>query len=118
MPDKKVVIKIPQKLRFHYIKSNYFRVIHADGAYGGVSPRRTIQINFYSERQPIPQLTVHGVAGDGALSGELPDERVVRDGIVREIEAGVIVTLEAAESLRDWLSDNINKLQEMKGGGK
>src|SRR5689334_16135095 len=40
----------PNKLRIEYKKSNSFRVIHADGAYGGTSPRLQLFIAFYSER--------------------------------------------------------------------
>ena len=30
---------VQSKVEFHYIKSNHFRVIHADGVYGGATPR-------------------------------------------------------------------------------
>lgn len=94
-------------LRFHYIKSNYFRVIHADGVYGGVSPQGLIQIAFFSERVPIPQQTVH-TFDNGKISGEVEEFRVSRDGVVREIETNVLMSVAEAKKLRDWLTQWID----------
>lgn len=90
-------------LRFHYIKSNYFRVIHADGVYGGVSPQGLIQLAFFSERQPIPQQTVQKF-DDKRLGEEVVELRVSRDGVVREIETNVLMSAKEAKKLRDFLS--------------
>jgi len=103
---------IPDKIRFHYIKSNYFRVVHVDGAYGGITARGTIEINLYSERPPIPQVAVHQVKPDGTLGDEIKEERVGRDGIIREIEVGATMDLEVAKSLMMWLKDKIQTIED------
>src|SRR5579864_8214012 len=48
--------KKPVSVCFHYVKSNYFRVIHADGMYGGLTPCGGIFFALYSDRQPLPSL--------------------------------------------------------------
>src|SRR3989442_6878794 len=48
----------PQDVTFHYIKSSQFRVVHADGIIGGVTPRGLIHIAVFSERPAIPQVIV------------------------------------------------------------
>ncbi|HLW54414.1 MAG TPA: hypothetical protein VKW06_16380 [Candidatus Angelobacter sp.] len=53
--------KKPVSVCFHYVKSNYFRVIHADGMYGGLTPCGGIFFALYSDRQPLPELTVQSV---------------------------------------------------------
>ena len=48
MADKKTIT-------IHNKISSDFREIHVDGAYGGLTPRGLINLNFYAERAPIPK---------------------------------------------------------------
>ena len=105
----------PKKIRFHYIKSNYFRVVHVDGAHGGITPNGNIFFSAYSQRQPIPQITTQKVEPDGSITEEIREERVVKDGIVREVEVGIMMDASTAESLHKWLGEKIavwKKLQK------
>lgn len=43
------------QIRFNYIKSAQFRVIHADGAIGGVTPNGFIHMALFNERAAIPR---------------------------------------------------------------
>lgn len=97
-------------IKFHYIKSKDFRVIHGDGAWGGMTPRGYITIGFYSERNPIPQELTHEVNADGQLGPIV--QRKTKEGIVREMEVEVIVDLDAAKSLIQWLQNHVNILSE------
>ena len=99
-----------QNITFHYIKSKDFRVIHADGAWGGMTPRGYITIGFYSERNPIPQELTHEIDANGQLGPIL--RRKTKEGIVREVETEVIIDLEAAKSLIQWLQNHVNILSE------
>jgi hypothetical protein len=107
---------LPEKLFFDYIKSNDFRVIHADGAFGGLTPQGLVFVTLYAERPPIPTRIGYTVAQDGQghikLGDELKEERVCRDGIVRDLEVGVMMSVAVAESLRDWLSVRIAQARE------
>ena len=105
--------KLPSKLKFDYIKSNVFRVIHADGVIGGPTPRLSIHMDFWSERFPIPQQTVHEVNPDGGLGEELKEERQSRKAIVREVEIGVVMDLDTAKSFREWLNDKITEIERV-----
>ncbi len=104
---------LPNQLRFDYIKGRFFRVIHADGVVGGVTPRLDIHIDFWNERFPIPKRVVHSVGADGTLGEELKTERKTRDAIVREVEAGVVLDLETAKAFRDWLNDRIAQIEKI-----
>jgi hypothetical protein len=101
------------KIEFHYIKSNYFRVVHADGVWGGATSNLNIHMSFFSERGPIPQRIVHAIEPRGVLGGEIAEERISRKGVVREVEVDVVLNLEMAVSLRKWLDDKIKNLQEV-----
>jgi hypothetical protein len=61
------------RLPFHFRKSSLFRVIHADGAYGGISPNGNIHFALYNERFPIPKITSRGFTKDGRLNIAVPE---------------------------------------------
>lgn len=91
------------EINFDYIKANSFRVIHVDGAIGGLTPSRLVHAALYSERSAIPQRIVHEVAPDGTLGARIDAQTLARTGIVREVEIDVIMSPEVAHNLGLWL---------------
>lgn len=67
---------------------------------------------IYNERPAIPQEMVHELNSGGALGEVIPDETVLRDGIVREMEVDVLMSAENARSIIDWLEDRIQILEK------
>jgi hypothetical protein len=101
-------------VQFHMIKGNFFRVIHADGAWGGFNPAGdSIHMTIFSERIPIPTQITHSIEQSNRLGKELRDERQARDGIVRELEVDIVLDLRAAEGMHKWLADKIERLKEI-----
>lgn len=100
----------PEKVRFNYIKSSSFRTIHADGVIGGVTPRLNIAAAFYSERKALPDQIVTAVR-DGRLAEEIIEERVSSNSIIRELEANLIMDMNLAKSLVEWLVDKIHEIE-------
>jgi|SRR5579862_3609312 len=98
------------KLRIEYHKSHSFRVIHADGAYGGTSPRLQLFVAFYSERFPIPQVLTYEVDPTGAPKGEI--ERESKEGVFREVEIGVTMDLAAAKGFATWINEQVGLLEK------
>jgi hypothetical protein len=103
----------PEKVRFHFIKSASFRVIHADGAWGGLTPQGNIHMALYNERNPIPQLIAHKINPSGSLGKEIKEERIARNGLVREVEVDVIMNLPTARALDTWLQEKIKSAEEV-----
>ncbi len=107
------------EVRFDYEKSNFFRVIHVDGAVGAVSPANGfIHMSVFSERAPVPKTTVH-VINQGMLEDEIVTRRVLRPGsplAFREIEADLVLSVETAIQLRAWLDEKINEVWELTNG--
>lgn len=97
--------KLPTELRFHFVKSSQFRVVHADGAWGGITPQGLISLAAYSERFPIPTTVDHKVDPDGKLGAEV--RRTGRDGVLREVEVDLLMSVEVAESFVEFLSRHI-----------
>lgn len=101
-----------QELNFTYYKSSYFRVIHADGAWGGVTPRGNIHISFFNERVALPDKSVVFVSGKTRMAVK-PEEPHAESTFVRELEVDVIMDLPTAISVRDWLTNQIDNLTNL-----
>jgi len=102
----------PQVVMFHYIKANFFRVMYVDGVIGTVGLNgKDIRMEVYNERVPIPLQTTHQVAPDGELGIQI--SQAARPGIVREVEAELILDIEAAKVLSAWLKDRVAEAEEV-----
>jgi hypothetical protein len=96
-------------VKFHYIKGNFFRVIHADGAVGGITPGRGVFLSLFSERGAIPKMIELAINADGSLGGEI--DREGKEGLVREVEVGVMLDLKAAKDIAQWLLKQVEILE-------
>jgi hypothetical protein len=106
--DHLVELTESRKIRFHYLKSQLFRSMHVDGAIGGLSPNgQNIHISVYSEQLPLPTVVINEIDPDGKLGGEI--KRIARDGVVREVEADLVLSLDSARALMEWLGRTINE---------
>lgn len=106
MDDKSAPVS--PTVEFHYMKGNFFRVIHADGAIGGPTPSGLIHMSLFSERPAIPQKLTHSLNADGTLGAVV--ETVTKQGVVREMEVDVLLTVNTARLLQTWLGEQIAKL--------
>ncbi|HNW15264.1 MAG TPA: hypothetical protein PK560_00315 [bacterium] len=108
-------MKSLSKLKFTYIKNSNFITHHVDGLHGGMTPRGHLVMNFFSERFPIPNTVTHKIA-DGVLGDEL--EKESKDGIIREVVCGVVINLESAKSINEWLTARIKEMEKLSKNGK
>jgi len=99
-PDAGIVI-------LHHKKSGFFRVIHADGAWGGVNQIGIIHLTFYAEHPAIPTSVSYPVDKDGNVTNE--PTTTGEDGAHREMEIDVALALPAAIQVRSTL-DNFIKM--------
>jgi hypothetical protein len=101
------------ELKFDYIKSNFFRVIHVDGAWGSVTPNLNIQMAIFNERRAIPKQTVQVINPDGTIGEEIPEKRVERDAVVREVEADLVMNLQTAKHIIIWLQQRVAQIEKL-----
>jgi len=105
--------KPPETLGFDYIKSNFFRVMFADGFLVGMTPTGLIHFEFFNQRPPIPTHVVHSISADGRLGEELRERREARTSIVREVDGEIILQLQVAKSLIQHLQEMVNLLEKL-----
>jgi hypothetical protein len=104
--------KTPSTVTLNYIKSNFFRVVHVDGAMGGFTPRGQLFFSLYHERPPLPDVTVQAIE-NGQLGPEIVEQRKGSQGILREIEFGAVMDVAVAKSIVDWLEQRIKIMEQL-----
>lgn len=111
MARKKVAERQATVVQFHYIKSGLFRTVHVSGAIGSVTPSGNIHCALFNERPAIPRITQHEIDESGHLN---KDSIVVdgRDGFVREMEIDLVMSVDSARDLRDWLDQKITDAEK------
>lgn len=109
MPDDTTNSPMPPKvvkkaISFDYEKGTHYRMIHVDGAHGGLSPDgEFIIMSVFSERRPIPTREVFQVNERAEIDNDHPD-RTTRDvDVFREVEASLIMNEATAQAMLEWL---------------
>ena len=92
---------------FKFTESQHHRVIHVDGAWGGITGQGLIHIDLFSEYKSPPD-SVRVQLEAGKPPKELA--RVSGEAITREREITAILNLQTATAIRDWLSQKIDEL--------
>lgn len=106
------IVERPTDLTFHFIKTQDYRTIHVDGAWGGLSPQgEYIHMAVYSERYPVPQQLKHKVDQDGRVGKEIG--RLGREGVIRDVHADLVFDIKTAETIRTWLDTKIKNYKKI-----
>ena len=102
--------KRPDQITFDFVRSPFFRVVHSNGAWGGITPHQELSVTFYSERLSLPHHITHELTPKG-LGPEV--SRAVKTNIQRECEVEVLMSMEEAVNLHTWLGDKIEEWRKV-----
>lgn len=108
-------IKAGDYLETNYQKSPQYRTIHCDGAYGGITSRAFISATLFSERNVIPRITqreVRAIKEDGQLSLGPEVFKEGLSGLMRQLEATVVMDINTARDFYVWLGNKVADLEE------
>ena len=94
-------------LPIKYRQSSSYQVYFADGAMGGWTPKSNLSIDFYVQRNAFPETIIHEISESGKL-GKVLEQRGDK-GITRERQFGLIINIQTAYELRDWLNKQIEE---------
>ena len=102
------VVEVPLGETPYYVtKSNFYRVIHADGVYGGGTPTPgNIMMTFFNHRLPFPEKMVRDANGK-----EIVSKRDVKHGFEQEFEVSIVMNLETAKIMLVWLTNTIKNTE-------
>jgi hypothetical protein len=97
------------EVSYYYIKSNYFRVVHVDGLYGGPAPTLgNMVMTIFSERVAFPEKSVNDASGN-----DIVQKRVVKNGHERELEVSLAMNLIIAKVMHQWLGNAIKNTEQI-----
>ncbi|MBU5612700.1 hypothetical protein [Geomonas azotofigens] len=106
--------KKQNEMTFKYIFTYDYNPIYVNGAHGGISPRGELVINFYLERQPLPNAISHEITPAGAIGPETEVEPSdLGRSLVRQVINGVVVNHQTARELHFWLGEKLKELDAM-----
>jgi len=106
-----------KKVRFKYERAPDYRIVYANGAFGGPSPRGEMKFDLFAEVVMPPDYVVHALHPSGELGDELEREPS-EPNIVRQAQIGVVMSLAEAKNLNAWLGKHINTLEQATKGKK
>lgn len=100
-------------VKFVYPESDDYKIIYANGVYGGVTMQGEIMIDFFQERHVPVKMEIRSIE-DGEIGK--PTEREMdlpepTDGLVfiRERKIGITLHPDQAESIANWILDKVNQ---------
>ncbi len=104
--------KRSREVEFFFEFDKNYRIVATNGAWGGITPRGDIHVDFFVERQGIPESVKQTISEEGALGGITETKPGKR--LVRTLQVGVLITVEEAQNLVKFLTDRIKQIEEIK----
>ncbi|WP_438749499.1 hypothetical protein [Pararhizobium sp. O133] len=103
-----------QKIDIKFEKSPFFRVVHAEGVWGGTSPAGYVRMAITNDGHSIPTFNELEVDDNGQPVGpELLSRADSR--ITRQVECELVMDLGTATAMYGWLEQKIFELGALQG---
>jgi len=92
-------------VKARYTKSQDYRIVHSDGAMGGMTPRGEFRIEFIVTLPP--EVTSEEI--EVGPKGKTKSKGLATDckDLVRERQVCVLMSMESARNLAEWLSKQV-----------
>lgn len=102
----------PLRAEAEFVRSNFYRVVHADGAFGGVTPNGQIRMAIYSEAQRFPHTQTYDFTSRPPREiGRNPEVGSGPALFTRELEVDIAMNLPVARAMHQWLGDKIHQVE-------
>jgi hypothetical protein len=95
------------------IKASYeydpdYRLVAANGVFGGITPRGELRVDFFAEYTAAPRSVELRITQDGQVT----EEKEATPRLIRRIQMGVLLSPDHVESFANWFRA---KADEIKG---
>lgn len=106
-------------LNFKYKFEKDYNPVYVNGAYGGIGPKGEFVINFFFERTPVPYTETVKLDEEGKFLGLVavkPEDHPTN--VIRYVSTGVVLNLQAAREIHEWLGKQLDAIENTEGGAK
>ena len=97
-----------KKLRVFYQNAPFHRTVYVGGAWAGITPTGLVQVGLFNDLRPMPEMVTLDVVDD-TVGQEI--EKLEKQGVIREVEATVLMPLVVAKSLLPLIQQMIDQLE-------
>ena len=120
--EKKIPTEIenlPKEAKITYTKSPDYKFVYANGIYGGLTGKGELRFEFFQEFHPHPDEEIVEITEGGGLGKSEVKSDLTRIELIREKQAGVVMSMNCAQAIYQWLGQKIEAyktIQAMQGG--
>ena len=104
-----------RKITIKYIQATDYKIIAANGAYGGVTPKGDIMMNLFVEHATVPESVTHDVV-EGKLGPQVATDKG-GSMFTRDLQIGVVMSADQAEQIAVWLHGKAEEVKKLKKEG-
>lgn len=97
-----------KQIKVFYEHDPGYRMIAANGIFGGITPRGELRIDFFSEYSEVPKSVTLRITKEGTVT----EEQDTNPRIVRMIQMGVLVPADHIESFADWFQAKAEEIKQ------
>lgn len=105
--------KTNTRITFKYKFPEDYNPLYANGAHGGISSKGEIVINFFSERPALPLEEVAELENEKMIEARITKPDSFHNINIRFVQNGVIMNLDTAKAVHNWLGKHIHQLEEI-----
>ena len=98
--------KQPDEIRIEWEYDKDYRLVPANGMWGGITPRGDLRIEFFVEVVPTPSTGETALFNDGSGSSYEEQRKIPeKPTVVRKVQVGVMVPPHQIPSFMEWFKD-------------
>jgi hypothetical protein len=101
--------------KFVFQKSPDYRVVSANGIVGAMTPQGQVKFDLFIDSVVIPEFIVYKVRPDGFVGEEIEKEPSGRV-ITRELQVGVLLPVDVAEIIANWILARVQEIKSRPSG--
>lgn len=105
-----------RRLKFFYRTVPTCKTVRISGVWGGVTPALDIQMSLFHERIPLPDSVELELYPESQTAKQVKMNQS-SIGVIREIEAVVLMSPETAKSTAEWLLRKVEEAAEISKSG-
>ncbi|HDQ07105.1 MAG TPA: hypothetical protein ENN36_10360 [Candidatus Bathyarchaeota archaeon] len=89
-----------------------YRIVPANGAWGGISARGDLVMHFFVEHAEVPSEEIICKKIDGSIETSTKQKKEIK--VTRAMQFGVMLPRDQATALAQWILEKVEKFEESK----